>query len=114
MQQSPGQLVYRLCSLWARRSSWLENTAVLCVGSAVFERRAEVCKKDSASAYNQVCGVVVRLYKYLVNDYYSEFLSAFLAVLARLECVSVAPATAGANFAKWQHLESLYEQGVCF
>ena len=54
----------------------------------------------------------MRLYKYLVNDYYSEFLSALLAVLARLECVSVAPAAAGANFAKWQHLESLYGKGV--
>ena len=59
------------------------------------------------SAATEVCGAVVRLFKYLVSDYYSEFLSNLHDIVGR-----VAPAADSAfrqqQSRKWRDMQRLY------
>ena len=49
-----------------------QNSASVCSGRT-FANRSAVVAKGSTSPHLRLCGTVVRLYKYLVNDYYSVF-----------------------------------------
>ena len=65
--------------------------------------------KKSAPA--EVCGAVVRLFKYLISDYYSDFLSNLHAICSR---VAFAPQSAERQQQrqKWQNLRLLYGSSV--
>jgi hypothetical protein len=89
-----------------------QNTAAPCVGVAVFERRRAVTAKGSKSPHLFVCGAIVRLYKYLVNDDYTEFLSNLSYEASQLQCVDVATHERAASLAKWTRLGTLYGSGV--
>jgi hypothetical protein len=89
-----------------------QNTAAPCACAAVFERRRAVTAKGSKSPHLFVCGAIVRLYKYLVNDYYTEFLANLSYEVSQLQCVDVATPERDASLAKWTRLETLYGSGV--
>ena len=88
-----------------------QNSAALCASSAPFERR-QLLASDAASPHLTVCGVIVRLYKYLVSDYYEDFISSLSALVGRLRFVRSAEGVAVAGLRKWQQLAALYGAGV--
>ena len=73
------------------------------------------CRADRAGAagspHRAVCGVIVRIFKYLVSMYYEEFLSSLSAHCARLSFTAQTPADAQ-RAEMWSGLATLYGEGV--
>ena len=72
------------------------------------QREAE-CRQ--IGVINNVCGTIVRLFKYLVSDYYSQFCGNLHEVAGKL-VVSEATAERQSNLRRWQDLQTLYGVGV--
>ena len=89
-----------------------QNTTARSAGEDIWVERKAASSKDTTSPHRTVCGVIVRLYKYLVNDYYSEFYSALGRVVGRLRFVQEPPVSEDVNCLKWHRLAQLYGTGV--
>ena len=85
------------------------NNAARQLGARPFDRRGAVLRQDSAAS--GVCGAIVRLFKYLMNDYYSEFLANLADVVAGLRFVDAVPPQEDASNL-WADLHTLYGESV--
>ena len=63
----------------------------------------------AAGPHKSVCGTIVRLFKYLVNEYFSEFYCSLLASVNRLDFSSHATRDSSAA---WLNLSQLYGSSV--
>ena len=81
------------------------TTEAMCAGTA---------DRDSAdgphAAHRQVCGAIVRCFKYLINDYHVEFTGSLLALVQRLHISAGRPDAATTR--RWRGMEALYGSGV--
>ena len=75
---------------------------------------ASTADRDSAdgphAAHRQVCGAIVRCFKYLINDYHVEFTGSLLALVQRLHISAGLPDAATTR--RWRGMEALYGSGV--
>ena len=81
--------------------------------AAAAKQGAAASEAPTCQAHRNVAGVVVRLFKYLVNIYYEEFLSALHRQVARLE-FRPGPHSASALDTQqtWANTATLYEEDV--
>lgn len=105
-------------------ASMVEGPAALCgalqvadVAGSLNGAVARVGLDNPKSAAHRLsCGALVRLYKYLVNDYYSDFFASLIAHVETLKFVSEpsreALALAAAGDRRAAYLEQLYGHGV--
>ena len=83
------------------------NAAAL--GDAPLQRRPTSNRSDSAA--RQVCGAIVRFFKYLVSDYYSEFLANLQEIVGQLSACDFSPERQRQQD-RWLGMRSLYGDGV--
>ena len=101
------------------------GAAVTCVHAVVAagQGNSVAARPDAITARKQegvagqphrtVCGVVVRLFKYLINQYYEEFVSSLRTHATRLVFLQGPPsALALAETAKWSRMAELYGESV--
>ena len=65
----------------------------------------------SDSAARCVCGAIVRFFKFLVSDYYSDFLANLHDIVGQLSARELSPERQE-NREKWLGMQSLYGEGV--
>ena len=85
-----------------------QNAASLCEGGRPLSNRDRLDSKNSP--HGDVCGAVVRLFKFLVSDYYEDFL-ANLRALTRRRFSATAAATERER-ELWQRKAQLYGDSV--
>ena len=78
------------------------------LGTALASRPLGHAKKSAAT---EVCGAIVRLFKYLVSDYYSDFVSNLYDIVHRLRAVQDSPQRQQ-QAQKWTDLHRLYGDSV--
>jgi len=96
----------------------------LAVGSAVSGRAARLACEHASESFQQrsstqhhalaprnVCGTIVRLFKYLMSDYYSDYFANLQDMVQQLSTAESSPARL-LNLRKWQELSILYGEGV--
>ena len=83
------------------------NTAAL--GDAPLLNRHMANRSDSAA--RSVCGAIVRFFKYLVTDYYSEFLANLQEIVGQLSAGDISPERQRQRD-RWVGMQSLYGDGV--
>ena len=83
-------------------------------GLAATDPNALAARREARGSQPQqsVCGVVVRLFKYMINMYYDEFYSALRGLVARLAFAEHRSAAAQASADKWEKMAELYGVGV--
>ena len=69
-----------------------------------------VCSKQH-KAQKQICGAIVRLFKFLLPDYYIQFCGNLQVKCGKL-VVAVSSPERQQNLLKWQKLSKLYGSGV--
>ena len=85
-----------------------QHTAALCADENAFAARPT--KSTTTAPHARACGVIVRLFKYLVSDYYSEFCMSLTKRVGQLRA-SVGDADDAAR-TRWGGLAKLYGESV--
>ena len=85
-----------------------ENTAALVNQPDALERR-KLHADEKGHPHRSVCGVIVRLFKYLINYYYDEFLMSLRTLVGKLE---FGMASDPAALTKWSGMAELYGESV--
>ena len=62
-------------------------------------------------AGKRICGAIVRLFKYLMSDYFDDFMTCLLEIVAHMEACDTTPALE-ARFAEWRGMGRLYGSQV--
>ena len=86
-----------------------QTTAVL--GSPNVALAREVCDAPKTAPHRHACGTLVRLFKYLMSDYYSDFLVSLKSHVGTLEVVTEAVGAAEGDL-RAGNLQALYGHGV--
>ena len=120
----PNNLRYLLINI--KCSSHQANLAVASAVTGVVALSAALCQAPLAQlagpslkaavegtpfAGSRICGAIVRLFKFLMSDYFDDFLTSLVEIVGRLEACDTTPELE-AKFGAWRGMERLYGSQV--
>ena len=103
------QINLALSSVVCGKSAMLSVRSIVKFANLSTAQREAECRRITAP--KNVCGTIVRLFKYLVSDYYSHFCGNLHELVRKLALSGSTP-DRQANFRRWVDLQKLYGVGV--